>query len=239
MLFRSYPRAASPDALGKEVRYAYLPERGQNWYKFSMMSASFSMPIKNERSGRLKGIRLDVALVERGLSPSRERAQAPILAGVVRVDGETERRSSRAVSPSQTVSVDAPPRYVSRGGYKLEKALDTFAVDPSGLVALDAGASTGGFTDCLLQRNCARVYAVDVGYGQIDYRLREDARVVVLERTNVRYLEHLPEPVDLVVADVSFISLRLVIPSFVRLSAPGAPILTLIDRKSTRLNSSH
>lgn len=172
--------------------------------------------------------RLDVALVERQLVTSRERAQALIMAGAVRVDGETERRASRSIHPERVLTIDAPPRFVSRGGLKLEHALSTFAVDVQDRICLDAGASTGGFVDCLLQRGAARVYAVDVGYGQLDWRLREDARVIVMERTNVRHLESLPESVECVTADVSFISLRLVLPTLRRLCIPDAPIVTLI-----------
>jgi 23S rRNA (cytidine1920-2'-O)/16S rRNA (cytidine1409-2'-O)-methyltransferase len=150
------------------------------------------------------------------------------MAGVVRVDGETERRAARPVPPERSISIDEPPRFVSRGGLKLERALESFGIDIVGKVCLDAGASTGGFVDCLLQRGARRVYAVDVGYGQLDWRLREDARVVVMERVNVRHLESLPEPVDIITADVSFISLRLVLPALRRLAAAGAPMVTLI-----------
>jgi len=174
------------------------------------------------------GVRLDVALVERALVPSRERAQALILAGVVRVDGETERRASRPVGPERALSIDEPARFVSRGGLKLERALDTFQIDVRNKVSLDAGASTGGFVDCLLQRGASRVYAVDVGYGQLDWRLRSDPRVVVMERVNARYLDALPEPADAVTADVSFISLRLVLPALRRVATSEAPIITLI-----------
>ncbi|MFN0074810.1 MAG: TlyA family RNA methyltransferase [Chloroflexota bacterium] len=183
-----------------------------------------SRPARASKSGP----RLDVALVERALVPSRERAQALILAGVVRVDGETERRAARVVAPERVLSIDQPPRFVSRGGLKLEHALERFDVQVVGLSCLDAGASTGGFVDCLLQRGAARVYAVDVGYGQLHWRLREDPRVVVMERMNVRYLDSLPEQVHLVTADVSFISLRLVLRTLRRLTVPGAPIVTLI-----------
>jgi 23S rRNA (cytidine1920-2'-O)/16S rRNA (cytidine1409-2'-O)-methyltransferase len=175
-----------------------------------------------------KPSRLDLALVERSLAPTRERAQALILAGVVRVDGETERRAARPIPPERSISIDEPPRFVSRGGLKLERALESFEIDVIGKVCLDAGASTGGFVDCLLQRGAKRVYAVDVGYGQLDWRLRENARVIVMERVNARYLESLPEPVDLVTADVSFISLRLVLPALRKLAVEGAPIVTLI-----------
>jgi len=126
------------------------------------------------------------------------------------------------VPPGVGISVDARPRFVSRGGEKLEAALERFALDVKGLVAADVGASTGGFTDCLLQHGARRVYAIDVGYGQLDWRLRNDLRVEVIERTNARYLERLPEPIDLVTIDVSFISLALILPAAVRwLPAPG------------------
>jgi 23S rRNA (cytidine1920-2'-O)/16S rRNA (cytidine1409-2'-O)-methyltransferase len=174
------------------------------------------------------GVRLDVALVERALAPSRERAQALILAGVVRVDGETERRASRPVGSERALSIDEPARFVSRGGLKLERALDAFEIDVTNKACLDAGASTGGFVDCLLQRGASRVYAVDVGYGQLDWRLRSDPRVVVMERVNARYLDPLAERVHTVTADVSFISLCLVLPALRRVATPEAPIITLI-----------
>ncbi len=129
------------------------------------------------------------------------------------MDGETERRASRPVGSERALSIDEPARFVSRGGLKLERALDTFEIDVTSKVCLDAGASTGGFVDCLLQRGASRVYAVDVGYGQLDWRLRSDPRVVVMERVNARYLDALPEPAGTVTADVSFISLRLVLTS--------------------------
>jgi 23S rRNA (cytidine1920-2'-O)/16S rRNA (cytidine1409-2'-O)-methyltransferase len=157
--------------------------------------------------------RLDVVLVQRGLAETRERAHAFILSGVVRVDGHAVTRPAQTVGDEATVEV-APsgPDYVSRGALKLEKALDTWAIDPADKIALDVGASTGGFTDLLLRRGAKRVYAVDVGYGQLHYRLRNDARVVNLERTNIRYLSELPEPAQLGVVDVSFISLKLALP---------------------------
>src|SRR5437588_11553409 len=167
--------------------------------------------------------RLDVALVRRGLVSSRERAQALIMAGLVYVNG---RRSDK---PGTSIPLDADCRlaevlpehkYVSRGGLKLEKALDTFHLDPTGRVALDVGASTGGFTQCLLERGAARVYAVDVGHGQLAWTLRNDPRVVVMEHTNIRHLTSLPEPIQCVVIDVSFISLRLVLPAIVPLITP-------------------
>ncbi len=175
--------------------------------------------------------RLDVALVRRGLAPSRERARALIMAGQVYIG---ERLVDK---PGTLVSLDAECRlaqvpgelkYASRGGLKLEKALDTFELDPSGRVALDVGASTGGFTDCLLQRGAKRVYAVDVGHGQLAWTLRNDPRVVVMEHTNIRHLTSLPELVECAVIDVSFISLRLVLPAIVPLLAPHAWVVALV-----------
>jgi 23S rRNA (cytidine1920-2'-O)/16S rRNA (cytidine1409-2'-O)-methyltransferase len=177
--------------------------------------------------------RIDVLLVERGLAESRARAQALVLAGAV-VAGE-----QRAEKPGQLVDPDlplrvkegaGPQRYVSRGALKLEKALEAFPVDPAGKVCADLGASTGGFTDLLLQRGAARVYAVDVGYGQLHPRLRSDPRVVVRERENARHLRaaSLGEPVDLVVADLSFISLRLVLPAVRDLLRPGGQAVLLV-----------
>jgi 23S rRNA (cytidine1920-2'-O)/16S rRNA (cytidine1409-2'-O)-methyltransferase len=172
--------------------------------------------------------RLDVALVARGLAESREKAQSLIVAGLVAVDGRPAQKSAEPVGPDAVLTVETSDGFVSRGGEKLDHALATFGVDVDGLVCLDAGASTGGFTDVLLRRGARRVYAVDVGHGQLDWRLRGDARVVVMERTNVRTLETLPEPVDVAVADVSFISLRLVLPTIARLARPGAPIVALV-----------
>jgi 23S rRNA (cytidine1920-2'-O)/16S rRNA (cytidine1409-2'-O)-methyltransferase len=172
--------------------------------------------------------RLDVALVGRGLAESREKAQALIVAGLVTVDGRPAQKSAEPVGPEAVLHVETSEGFVSRGGEKLEHALQTFCIDVDGLVCLDAGASTGGFTDVLLRRRAKRVYAVDVGHGQLDWRLRNDPHVVVMERTYVRTLEVLPEPVDLAVADVSFISLRLVLPAISRLARPGAPIVALV-----------
>ncbi len=175
--------------------------------------------------------RLDRLLVERGLAPTRERAQALILAGRVEVAGLRAEKAGAPVDADAELSVAGPEHpYVSRGGVKLAAALDAFALDPSGLVCLDVGASTGGFTDCLLQRGAARVYAVDVGHGQLDARLRGDPRVVVRERVNARRLsaEDVPEPVDLAVADVSFISLRLILPSVVARVRPGGAAVLLV-----------
>ena len=173
--------------------------------------------------------RLDVLLVERGLAETRERAQSLILTGAVRVDGQPATRPAQAVAPDAAVTLEATgPGYVSRGALKLEAALDRWDLDPSECVALDVGASTGGFTDLLLRRGARRVYAVDVGYGQLHYRLRGDPRVVVMERSNVRSLTALPETPDLAVIDVSFISLRLALPPLFRLLPPTAPVVGLI-----------
>ena len=172
-----------------------------------------------------------MALVERGLAPSRERAQALILAGRVEVDGRRADKAGQAVAEEASITVGQPPHpFVSRGGVKLAAALDHFALDPAGFVCLDVGASTGGFTDCLLQRSAARVYAVDVGHGQLDAKLRADPRVVVREKVNARALStaEVPEPVDLAVVDVSFISLRLILPALVPLVKKGGVIVCLV-----------
>lgn len=161
-----------------------------------------------------------------GLAESRERAQALILAGKVRVAGETVRTPSRTVDEDATVAVDAEPSYASRGALKLAPALDRFGVDPAGLVCADIGASTGGFTDVLLRRGATRVYAVDVGRGLLHWRIRQDPRVVVVERQNARDIDSFPEPVTLVVIDVSFIGLAKVLPA-IRRAAPGADVLAL------------
>ena len=199
-------------------------------------------------------LRLDQLLVQRGLAETRSRAQALIMAGSVRVDGSSRAKAGDMVPADAAVELAAALPYASRGGYKLAHALDTFALDPAGLAALDVGASTGGFTDVLLQRGAARVYAVDVGYGLIDVRLREDPRVILLERTNIRYLEALPplgqgrrtkddrppsaetatyetqnsELADCATIDASFISLRLVLPAVRRLIGPDAWVVALV-----------
>ena len=159
---------------------------------------------------------------------SRSRARALIMAADVLVNGRTETRAGAPVRGGDELSLKVPPKFVSRGGEKLDHALDAFAVDGRNLVAADFGASTGGFTDCLLQRGAARVYAVDVGYGQLAGRLREDPRVVVIDRTNVRNLESLPEQVDLVTIDVSFIGLHLVLPAARMLLGRGGRIIALV-----------
>jgi len=172
--------------------------------------------------------RLDVLLVERGLVESRERAQRLIRAGQVLVEERVVDKPGARVARDAAIRLQATLPYVSRGGQKLEAALARFGIEVAGVVALDVGASTGGFTDCLLQHGVARVYAVDVGYGQLAWKLRRDPRVVVLERTNIRYLESLPEPVDLATVDVSFISLELVLPVVIKLLKPEGEIVALI-----------
>jgi 23S rRNA (cytidine1920-2'-O)/16S rRNA (cytidine1409-2'-O)-methyltransferase len=175
--------------------------------------------------------RLDRLLAERGLAPSRQRAAALIIEGKVRVDGQRARKAGQTVAPDARVEVlEEHEAYVSRGGIKLAGALDFFCLSVAGFVAMDVGASTGGFTDCLLQRGVRRVYAVDVGYGQLAWKLRQDQRVVVLERTNVRYLtrEEVPEPVDLATIDTSFISLTKVIPRVVEFLKEGGRLLALV-----------
>ena len=173
-------------------------------------------------------VRLDQLLVQRALAPSRERAQALILAGAVRVDGERKSRSGDTVKDDASVTLDAGPRFVSRGGEKLDAALDELGIDVSDRVALDIGSSTGGFTDCLLKRGAARVYAVDVGKGQLDWGLRNDRRVVVMEGINAREGFDLPEPVAQIVADVSFISLRLALVPSLRHLREGGDVVALV-----------
>ncbi|MGE5139186.1 MAG: TlyA family RNA methyltransferase [Rudaea sp.] len=172
--------------------------------------------------------RLDVLLVERGLAPSRKQAQALILAGDVAVAGNKIEKAGAQVDPDVEISLRAPSPYASRGGYKLAGALADFGVSPAGKVCADIGASTGGFTDVLLQQGASRIYAIDVGYGQLAWKLRQDSRVVVMDRLNARYLESLPEPVDLIVIDVSFISLELILRVAVRLLNPNGEIIALI-----------
>ena len=177
--------------------------------------------------------RLDKLLVDRGLAPSRERARALILAGKVEVAGQVASKAGAMIDLAAAIALreeDHP--YVSRGALKLEKGLSAFSIEPAGTTALDVGASTGGFTDLLLKRGARRVYAIDVGYGQLAWSLRGDPRVVVLERTNVRAMDLalVPEPCDLAVIDVSFISLTLVLPRIVELMRPpaGKPIVALV-----------
>lgn len=172
--------------------------------------------------------RLDQKIVDEGLVDTRSRARALILAGDVLVNGQRETRSGHPVATTDTITLRHKRRFVSRGGEKLNHAMSAFGFDVTSLVAADFGASTGGFTDCLLQRGVSRVYAIDVGYGQIDERLRRDSRVVVMERTNVRYVESLPEPADVIVIDVSFISLSLMFPVVARVMSPGGWCIPLI-----------
>jgi 23S rRNA (cytidine1920-2'-O)/16S rRNA (cytidine1409-2'-O)-methyltransferase len=157
-------------------------------------------------------VRLDLLLVERGLVESRTKAQALVMAGQVRVDGQVDLKASAAVSPEARLDLDTGPRFVSRGGDKLEAALTAFPVGVEGRICTDVGASTGGFTDCLLQHGAAKVYAIDVGKGILHWKLRYDPRVIVMEETNARYVESLPGPVSLVTIDASFISLRILLP---------------------------
>jgi 23S rRNA (cytidine1920-2'-O)/16S rRNA (cytidine1409-2'-O)-methyltransferase len=173
-------------------------------------------------------VRLDQLLVERGLVESRERGQRLIMAGEVRVNGQVTDRPGDLVQPDGVVRLQAPRLYVSRGGLKLAAALDRFAIPIAGIICADVGASTGGFTDCLLQRGAAKVYAIDVGYGQLDWKLRSDPRVVVMDRTNARYVELLPEPIGVAVVDASFISLRSILPSVLKWLTSDAHLVTLI-----------
>jgi 23S rRNA (cytidine1920-2'-O)/16S rRNA (cytidine1409-2'-O)-methyltransferase len=173
-------------------------------------------------------MRLDTLLVQRRLAESRQKAQGLILAGQVLVDGHLVDKPGRRIPDGAEVTIREGLPFVSRGGIKLEHALDHFDIDVSEKIAADVGASTGGFTDCLLQRGARKVYAVDVGYGQLAWKLRQDPRVVVLERTNVRYLESLPELVDIATIDVSFISLELVLPQVARLLGSEGEIVSLI-----------
>ncbi len=160
----------------------------------------------------MEKIRLDLLLVERGMAESRSLAQRLVMAGLVRVNGQRVLRSAASVSPEAQLEVSQGPRYVSRGGEKLEAALQAFGIPLQGCACADVGASTGGFTDCLLQHAARRVYAIDVGHGILDWKLRQDPRVVVMEGTNARFVTRLPEPVQVVTIDVSFISLKVILP---------------------------
>jgi len=181
--------------------------------------------------------RLDQALVERGLCDSREKAKRLVLAGQVRINGQRARKPSDGVKPADVLAVETPEKFVSRGGHKLEHALEYFKLDVTGLTAIDLGASTGGFTDCLLQHGAARVFAVDVGQGQLAWKLRQDPRVVVMEKTNARYLTGkdfaaaaagAAPPADLVVVDCSFISLKKILPPAAPLVKTGGRMVALI-----------
>jgi 23S rRNA (cytidine1920-2'-O)/16S rRNA (cytidine1409-2'-O)-methyltransferase len=176
-------------------------------------------------------VRLDQLVVDRGLAPTRERARALILAGLVNVGGQPAAKAGTSVEPDAEVTLLAPDHpYVGRGGLKLAHALDTFGITVEGREALDIGASTGGFTDVLLQRGARRVTALDVGHGQIDWKLRSDPRVVVIEHFNARYLKlaDLPAPADIVTIDVSFISLRQIFPVLPPLLAPASDVVALV-----------
>ena len=179
----------------------------------------------------MKKIRLDQLIYDLGYTESRERAKTTIMSGLVFVNGQRADKPGTPVATDAKIEVrgEALP-FVSRGGFKLDKALKVFPVDPRGKICMDCGASTGGFTDVLLQHGAAKVYAVDVGYGQLAWKLRTDERVVNLERTNLRYVtrEQIPEPIELAVMDVSFISVKLVLPAVKELLLPGADIVCLI-----------
>lgn len=172
--------------------------------------------------------RLDVRVHALGLADSRAKAQGMIMAGEVSVNGRVVDKAGTKVTTDDRIEVKNRRRFVSRGGEKLQGALDAFEFDPTGMRAADVGACTGGFTDCLLQRGATKVYAIDVGYGQLDYNLRQDSRVVVMERTNARYLESLGETVELAVVDASFISLKLLLPAMQKWLQPNGHIIALI-----------
>ena len=173
-------------------------------------------------------VRLDQLLVQRNLVESRERAQRLIMAGEVLVNDRVADKPGMSIAVDAAIRIKEPLPYVGRGGLKLAAALDRFPIPIEQVVCADVGASTGGFTDCLLQRGAAKVYAIDVGYGQLDWKLRSDPRVVVLDRTNARYVESLPEPIELAVVDASFISLRLILPAVLKWLGAQAHIVTLI-----------
>ncbi len=173
-------------------------------------------------------VRLDQLLVDRGLVESREKGQRLIMAGEVLIADRVADKPGMQVPADAAIRIKEPLPYVSRGGFKLAAALDRFPVPIEHAICADVGASTGGFTDCLLQRGAARVYAVDVGYGQLDWKLRNDPRVVVMDRTNVRYLDALPEPISVASVDASFISLRLILPAVLKWLCADAHIVALI-----------
>lgn len=173
-------------------------------------------------------LRLDVLMVARGLAESRDWAQRLVRAGEVRVQGQVLTQPAKLLEDSVEITVDQPPKYVSRGGFKLEAALDQFQVAVDGRTCADVGSSTGGFTDCLLQRGAAKIYALDVGTNVMHWKLRNDPRVILQERINVRYIDHLPEPIDVAVIDVSFISLSLILPKVFGWMQAGGSVIALI-----------
>jgi 23S rRNA (cytidine1920-2'-O)/16S rRNA (cytidine1409-2'-O)-methyltransferase len=177
-----------------------------------------------------KGIRLDQALVQRGFFPSRHQAQSAIMAGEIRINGRVAKKASDLVMAEHEIQIAARSRYVGRGGLKLEGAIAHFQIVCEGRVGLDIGASTGGFTDCLLQHGAKKVFAVDVGHGQLAWKIRDDSRVITLEKTNARNLSRaeIPEPIDICAVDVSFISLTLILPNAFELLTPNGVILALI-----------
>ena len=187
-------------------------------------------PRFRQQHPRLTVTRLDQVLVERSLCDSREKAKRLILAGQIRVNGHPARKASDSVKPADEITVAVPEKFVSRGGHKLEHAREHFQLNIAGLTAIDIGASTGGFTDCLLQHGAEKVFAVDVGQGQLAWKLRSDQRVIVMEKTNARFLtpEKFPARADLVVVDCSFISLRKILPPAVPLLKPDGKIVALI-----------
>jgi 23S rRNA (cytidine1920-2'-O)/16S rRNA (cytidine1409-2'-O)-methyltransferase len=172
--------------------------------------------------------RLDLLLVERSLAESRAKAQAMIMAGQVRVNDQVALKPATAIQNDASLTVDSGPRFVSRGGEKLEGALDAFNLDISGLICADVGASTGGFTDCLLQHGAAKIYAIDVGKGILHWKLRNDPRVIVMEETNARFVKSLPEKISLVTVDASFISLKILLPAVKRWLIENAQLICLI-----------
>jgi len=225
--------SSSPERLHCASRIDHLPFVISGHSQELAALRHFASHPNSFRAHSLRVERLDQVLVERGLCASREKAKRAIMAGNVRVNGRVALKPSEGVDTADQLSLDAPEKYVSRGGFKLERALDEFRIKVNGQTAVDLGASTGGFTDCLLQRGAARVYAVDVGRGQLAWKLRHDQRVVVMERTNARELTPggFPQPfelVDLVVADCSFISLRKIIPPTIALLKPSGNIVALI-----------
>jgi len=178
-------------------------------------------------------VRLDVLLTEHGLAESRAKAQALIMAGQVRVNGQVALKPATAVDSESALTVDTGPRFVSRGGEKLDAALEAFGIDLHGLICADVGSSTGGFTDCMLQRGTAKVYAIDVGKGILHWKLRNDSRVIVMEETNARFVESLPEPVSFVTVDASFISLKILLP-VVRKWFDFFPLSSFVEERGKR-----
>lgn len=229
MVLVNLNRIAPPDRrVDKRLSQQYNAPRADKARTVMKQQPSPPSPARPARHTRAALVRLDQLLVQREFAPTRSQACRLLMAGQVQVEGQVVDKAGKQVPVDATIEVKNRPPYVSRGGLKLDAALNAFGLDPTGWICADVGASTGGFTDCLLKHGAKRVYAIDVGYGQLAWSLRTDPRVVVVERVNVRFLEELPEKTDFATIDVSFISLRLVLPRVAKLLVPSGQAIALI-----------